>query len=68
MQKTPSKIHRAVVFIALAAAFALCAFSCIALKRARPPRVRPSIEELDARAKPESRMAPEVKQITKGIL
>ena len=52
MQKTPTKIHRAVVFIGLAAAIALCAFSCIALKRARPPRARPSIEELDARAKP----------------
>lgn len=58
MQKKPTKIHRAVVLIALAAALALCAFSCITLKRARPPRARPSLEELDAKkAKPESRMA-----------
>ena len=53
MQKTPTKIHRMVVFIGLAAAIVLCAFSCIALGRARPPRARPSragssIEELDA--------------------
>ena len=57
MQKTPSKIHRAAVFIGLAAALVLCTFSCIALGRARPPRARPSrarpsIEELDALAKP----------------
>ena len=57
MQKTPSKIHRAVVFIGLAAALALCVFSCIALgreraSRAKTSRSRPSIEELDARAKP----------------
>ena len=57
MQKTPSKNHRAVVFIGLAAAIALCTFSCIALgrarsSRARPSRARPSIEELDALAKP----------------
>jgi hypothetical protein len=57
MQKTPTKIHRMVVFIGLAAAIVLCAFSCIALGRVRPPRARPpragsSIEELDALAKP----------------
>ena len=52
MQKTPTKTHRAVVFIGLAAALALCAFSCIVLKRARPTRASPSIEELDAKAKP----------------
>ena len=52
MQKTPTKIHRKVVFIGLAAAIVLCAFSCIALGRVRPPRARPSIEELDALAKP----------------
>ena len=57
MQKTPSKIHRMVVFIGLAAAIVLCAFSCIALGRVRPPCARPSragssIEELDALAKP----------------
>ena len=52
MQKTPTKTHRAVVFIGLAAAIALCAFSGIVHRRARPLRTRPSIEELDARAKP----------------
>ena len=52
MQKTPTKIHRAVVFIGLAPAIALSVFSCIALGRVRPPRARPSIEELDAQAKP----------------
>ena len=57
MQKTPTKIHRTVVFIGLAAAIVLCAFSCIALGRVRPPRARPpragsSIEELDALANP----------------
>ena len=51
MQKTPSKIHRAVVFIGLAAALVLCTFSCIALKRVRH-HARPPIEELDALAKP----------------
>ena len=56
-QKAPTKIHRAVVFIGLAAALVLCAFSCIALGRVRPHRarpslVRPSIEELDAQAMP----------------
>ena len=39
MQKKHKKIHRAVIFIGLAAALALCAFGCIALKRARAPRV-----------------------------
>ena len=52
MQKTPTKTHRTVVFIGLAAALALCAFSCTARSRVRPPRARPSIEELDAKAKP----------------
>ena len=51
MQKTPTKTHRAVVFIALIAALALCAYSGIVHKRVRPPRARSSIEELDARAK-----------------
>ena len=58
MQKTPTKIHRAVVLIALTAALVLCAFSCIAHKRVRPTRASPSVEELDAKkAKLESRMA-----------
>ncbi len=52
MQKTPSKNHRAVVFIGLAAAIALCAFSGIALRRVRPLLTKSSIGELDARAKP----------------
>ena len=52
MQKTPTKTYRAVVWIGLAAAIALCAFSGIVHRRARPLRTRPSIEELDARAKP----------------
>ena len=52
MQKTPSKSHRTVVFIGLAAALALCAFSCTARSRVRSPRARSSIEELDALAKP----------------
>jgi hypothetical protein len=52
MQKSPSKIHRTVVFIGLTAALVLCAFSCIAHKRVRPTRASPSIEELDALAKP----------------
>ena len=52
MQKTPTKTYRAVVWIGLAAAIALCAVSGIAHRRVRPPRSRPSIEELDARAKP----------------
>ena len=51
MQKTPSKSHRAVVFIGLAAVIALCALGGIAHKRVRSLRARPSIEELDARAK-----------------
>ena len=51
MKKTPSKIHRTVVFIGLAVAIALCALSGMAHKRVRPPRSRASIEELDARAK-----------------
>ena len=52
MQKSPTKTCRAVVFVGLAAAVALCALSGIAHRRVRPPRARPSIEELDARAKP----------------
>ena len=52
MQKTPTKTRRAVVWIGLAAAIALCAFSGMVHRRARPLRTRPSIEELDARAKP----------------
>ena len=52
MQKSPTKTCRAVVFIGLAAAIALCAFSGRGHRRVRPPRARPSIEELDARAKP----------------
>lgn len=57
MQKTHTKTHRTVVFIGLAAALVLCAFSCIALGRERPTRAkpfraRPSLEELDALAKP----------------
>ena len=52
MQKTPTKIHRTVVFIGLAAALVLCTFSCIALGRVRPHRARPPIEELDALTKP----------------
>ena len=52
MQKSPTKIYRAVVFIGLAAAIALCAFSGRAHRRVRPPRARSSIEELDALAKP----------------
>ena len=52
MQKSHSKIHRTVVFIALTAALVLCAFSCIAHKRVRPTRASPSVEELDALAKP----------------
>ena len=51
MQKTPTKSHRTVVFIGLAAALVLCTFSCIALKRVRH-HARPPIEELDALAKP----------------
>ena len=51
MQKTPTKTHRAVVFIALAAAIALCAFNGVH-KRVRPPRAKPSMERLDALAKP----------------
>ena len=51
MQKTPSKIHRAVVFIGLAAALVLCAYSGMVHKRVRPPRARSPIEELDAQAK-----------------
>ena len=51
MQKIPSKSHRAVVFIGLAAAIALCALSGIVHTRVRPLRSSPSIEELDARAK-----------------
>ena len=52
MQKKTTKIYRAVVFIGLAAALALCAFSCMVHKRVRPSRSGPSIEELDALAKP----------------
>ena len=53
MQKTPTKTHRAVVWIGLAAAIALCAVGGIVHHRARPPRAAiPSIEELDARARP----------------
>ncbi len=52
MPKTPSKNHRAVVFIGLAAAIAFCALSGIAHRHVRPPRTRSSVEELDARAKP----------------
>ena len=52
MQKLPTPPYRAVVFIGLAAAIALCAFSGRAHRRVRPPRARSSIEELDARAKP----------------
>lgn len=51
MQKTPTKTHRALVFIALAAVIALSAFSGIVHRRAHPPRARPHIEELDALAK-----------------
>ncbi len=51
MQKSPSKIHRAVVLIALTAALALCAFSCTARSRVHH-HTRPPIEELDALAKP----------------
>ena len=52
MQKSPTKTHRAVVFVGLAAAVALCAFSGTVHRRVRPLRARSSIEELDARAKP----------------
>ena len=52
MQKSPTKTCRAVVFIGLAAAVALCALSGTAHRRVRPPNTRSSIEELDARAKP----------------
>ena len=52
MQKTPTKTCRAVVFVGLAAAIALCAFSGRAHRRVRPLRAKSSIEELDARAKP----------------
>ena len=52
MQKTPTNPHRAVVWIGLAAAIALCAVSGIAHRRVRPHRSRSSIEELDARARP----------------
>jgi len=40
MQKTPTKTHRAVVFIGLAAALVLCAYSGIVHKRVRPPRAQ----------------------------
>lgn len=52
MQKSPTKPYRAVVFIGLAAAIALCAFGGRTHRRVRPLRARSSIEELDARAKP----------------
>ena len=52
MQKTPTKTRRAVVFIGLAAAIALCAFGAMAPRRARPPRTGSSMEGLDALAKP----------------
>ena len=52
MQKSPTKPYRAVVFVCLAAAVALCAFSGIALRRVRPLLTKSSIGELDARAKP----------------
>ena len=44
MQKTPTKIHRAVVFIGLAAAIALCAFNGIHNAKAtagQPSRASP---------------------------
>ena len=66
MQKTPTKIHRVVVLIALVAALALCAFSCIAHKRVRPTRASPSVEELDALAKPHFDEAAREKRFSAG--